>query len=120
MVTIQNHLGNINVSKQFFSTLIGGTVTNCFGVVGMNVGNARQTLMESIPFIKKKNYIDKGVSVRFANNSLIIDLHISVMYGVNVSSVVKSIQHKVRYVVEEETDLDVEKVNVFVDGIKDS
>lgn len=118
MVVIQNHLGKINITRQFFAALIGGTVTNCFGVVDMNVGNTKQTILESIPFIPKKKYIDKGVTVSYQHDKLIIDLHITVMYGINVASVVKSIQHKVRYAVEEEIDLSVEKVNVYVDAIK--
>lgn len=118
MVEIQNHLGKINITKQFFAALIGGTVTNCFGVVDMNVGNTKQTIIESLPFIRKKTYIDKGVTVSYLHDKLIIDLHITVMYGVNVASVVKSIQHKVRYVIEDETDIPVEKVNVYIDAIK--
>ena len=96
MITINNHLGTITYSKQFFYSLIGGTVTNCFGIVGMNAGDAKQT------------FVDK----------LYIDLHISVMYGVNVSTIVKSIIHKVRFAVEDETGFTVDKVNVFVDAVK--
>lgn len=119
MVTIQNHLGKINITKHFLVTLIGGTVTNCFGVVEMNAGTAKQSFLDSVPFFPGKNYIDKGVALRYKGNSLIIGLHISVMYGVNVKSVVKSIQNKVRYAVEDETGLTVEAVDVFIDGIKE-
>ena len=124
MVSINNHLGTINYTKQFFYTLIGGTVTNCFGVVDMNAGDVKQTFIEKvpIPFIKKfaeKTILsEKGVTVKFKNGKLYIDLHITVMYGVNVSTIVKSIIHKVRYAVEEETEFSVEKVNVFVDSVK--
>lgn len=124
MVSINNHLGTINYTKQFFYTLIGGTVTNCFGVVNMNAGDVKQTFIEKvpIPFIKKfaeKTILsEKGVTVRFKNGKLYIDLHITVMYGVNVSTIVKSIIHKVRFAVEEETEFSVDKVNVFVDSVK--
>lgn len=47
-----------------------------------------------------------------------MDLHISVIYGMNISAIAKSIVNKVRYTVEEATGLDVKKVNVFVDGMK--
>ena len=47
MITINNHLGTITYSKQFFYSLIGGTVTNCFGIVGMNAGDAKQTFVEN-------------------------------------------------------------------------
>ncbi len=39
-------------------------------------------------------------------------------YGVNIAAIVKSIVNKVRYTVEEATGLEVEKVDVFVDGMK--
>ena len=48
MITINNHLGTITYSKQFFYSLIGGTVTNCFGIVGMNAGDAKQTFVEKV------------------------------------------------------------------------
>ena len=124
MITKNNHLATITYSKQFFYTLIGGTVTNCFGIVGMNAVDAKQTFIEKVPlkFIKKfadKTILsEKGVTVKYKNDKLYIDLHISVMYGVNVSTIVKSIIHKVRFAVEDETGFTVDKVNVFVDSVK--
>lgn len=119
MVTKRTHLGDITVTRQFFSELIGRTIVSCFGVVDMNADGVRQTLRDVVPFLKKRNKsVDKGVSFRVAHGKLHIGLHITVMYGVNVASVVKSIQHKIKYAVEEETELTVERVDVFVDGIK--
>ena len=51
------------------------------------------------------------------NEDLIIELHISVSYGVNISAIVESIVNKVRYTVEEATDLKVSKVNVHIDAL---
>ena len=42
----------------------------------------------------------------------------SVMYGMNISEISKSIVNKVRYTVESVTGLNVKRVNVFVDGMK--
>ena len=69
-------------------------------------------------FAEKTILSEKGVTVRYKNDKLYIDLHISVMYGVNVSTIVKSIIHKVRFAVEDETGFTVDKVNVFVDAVK--
>lgn len=115
---IRNHLGEINISKQFFSQLIGGTLTNCFGVADTNACTPKQNFFESLPFTKNKKFVDKGVAVKTLRGKLIVDLHITVTYGVNISSVVRSIQHKIAYVIQEETDIEVEAVNVFIDGIK--
>ena len=98
---------------------IGNTLVNCFGVVDTNAGNVRQIMMNTLPFLKKRLQTDKGVNIRpTQDGKLVIDLHITVMYGVNVGSVVKNIRHKIMYAVEEETGLAVQKINVFVDGIK--
>ena len=81
----------------------------------MNVSGAKQGFHS---LIRGRNYIDKGVNVKYTRGKLIIELHITVMFGVNITAIVKSIVNKVRYTVEEETGLTVEKVNVYVDGMK--
>ena len=35
MVKIENYLGTVCVSQDYFSTLVGNAVTTCFGVAGM-------------------------------------------------------------------------------------
>ena len=50
--------------------------------------------------------------------ALVIDLHIEVTYGVNITAIVRSIINKVRYTVSDATGFEVAKVNVFVDGMK--
>ncbi len=119
MIRVKNHVGEITISQDYFMSLITNTVTNCFGVVQMNVNSAKQTLMAYLP-IKKGEEKQKscGVSVRVGKDKLVVDLHITVMYGVNVSAVVKSIMNKVRYTIEESTGISVERVNVYVDGIR--
>ncbi len=117
MIRVQNHVGMITISEEYFMSLISNTVTNCFGVVRMNVSSAKQTIMASLPFLRNKGG-QPGVSVRIGKDKLVVDLHITVMYGVNVGAVVKSIMNKVRYTVEESTGISVERVNVFVDGIR--
>lgn len=116
MVTLQNHVGKISFSAEFFTELIGNAVTSCFGVIAMNVRGFRETLSA---FSKKKNHdFARGVKVEYKDSALVIELHISLMYGVNINAVSKSIINKVGYTVKRATGIDVEKVNVFVDAIR--
>ncbi|MCH5205720.1 MAG: Asp23/Gls24 family envelope stress response protein [Oscillospiraceae bacterium] len=117
MVTLQNHVGKISISPDYFTELIGNTVTKCFGVISMNVSGLRDTLAAALPNQKKSSFA-RGVLVRFVKNKLIIDLHISLMYGVNMNAVVRSIINKVGYTVEQSTGISVESVNVYVDSIR--
>ena len=114
MISIENQYGTIEISQEYFSNLVGKAVSECFGVAGM-VSSPAQGLRAAIA---GKDTPDKGVRVRAAGDGLVIDLHIVVTYGMNISVIVKRIVNKVRYTVEQATNLDVAKVNVFVDSMK--
>lgn len=114
MIRLENHLGTIDISQEYFTSLIGSTVTSCFGVAGMRKANARQGLRS---FFSKQDHVDQGVTVKAEDKQLLIDLHITVMHGVNISAITKSIVNKVRYTVENATGITVKRVNVYVDGM---
>lgn len=103
MVSIENQYGKIEISQEYFSNLVGKAASECFGVAGM-VGTAAQGLRSAIAGRQTQ---DTGVRVRASGGGLVIDLHITVVYGVNISAIVKSIVNKVRYTVEQATNLDV-------------
>ena len=116
MVSLQNHVGKITISPEYFTELIGNTVKKCFGVISMNVAGLRETLSAIVR--RKKSNTPRGVKVKFIKDKLVIDLHISLMYGVNMNAVVRSIINKVGYTVEQSTGISVEKVNIYVDSIR--
>ncbi len=116
MITLENHLGKIDICEDYFRKLIGNATTSCFGVAGMSDGNVQQGIRSKL---SKRSYIDQGVVVTKDNYGISVDLHIVVTYGINIREVVKSIDEKVRYCVEEATGICVNNVNVFVDNLKD-
>ena len=115
MIRIENHLGTIENSQEYFANLIGNAASSCYGVAGMVKSGTKQGLRS---MFSRRSFADDGIRVRSENDKLIVDLHICVIYGMNISAIAKSIVNKVRYTVEEATGLDVKKVNVFVDGMK--
>ncbi|MDR2647916.1 MAG: Asp23/Gls24 family envelope stress response protein [Oscillospiraceae bacterium] len=116
MIRLENHLGLIEIEQDYFNEIIGTAVSSCFGVVGMASTGAKQGLRALLT--KKRSFVGQGVRVIRDGNGLVVDLHIVVSYGLNISAIVRSIVHKVRYTVEEATGLEVRKVNVFVDDMK--
>lgn len=116
MLTVENHLGTIGISKEYLSSLIGHTASTCFGVAGLNDAGSRFGLAS----IFKKAEIGKKecVSLNIKDGRLAIGLHITVVFGINISAVVDSLVHKIRYTIEEKTGLEVSKVTVYVDGMK--
>ncbi len=116
MITIENPLGKIQITEEYFSQLIGNVVPSCFGVVGMTNSTPIQRIRAF--FNKNRKYVDKGIKVYNDGDGLTVDLHIIVTYGVNITAIVQSIVNKVRYTVEEATGLKVNNVNVYVDSMK--
>lgn len=115
MIKIENHLGVIRVSNAYFANLIGHVAAECFGVSGLVNSTPAQGLRS---MISGKDAQDKGVQVNNSGGQLLIDLHISVTYGVNIAAIVKSIINKVTYTVEAASGLAVAKVNVFIAEMK--
>lgn len=112
---IENHLGTIDVSNEYMINLVGNAVVNCYGVAAMSYTDAKQGLLAKL---RKSDSIDKGIRIRTKNQKLMIDIHIIVTYGTNISAIVKSIMHKVEFTVTDKTGFEVYKVNVFVDGMQ--
>ena len=115
MIRIDNRYGTIEISQEYFRYLIGNAVSSCYGVVGMVRSGTRQGLRS---VLTRRAHVDDGVRVRNEGERLVVDIHIEVVFGMNISAIAKSIVNKVRYTVEEATGLTVKKVNVFVDGIQ--
>ena len=85
-----------------------------FGVAGLNAYGAKQ----GVSAMLKKENTTKGVIIRQDGDELIVDLHITVNYGINVGAIVDSIIHKVNYVLTEQAGVNVKSVNVYVDEMK--
>lgn len=117
MIKLENPNGYIEITNNYFANLVGKAAQSCFGVTGMVNSNPYRTIKNAIKQKVSGESSDQGVIVKSVNGELTIDLHISVSYGVNINAIVDSIVNKVRYTVEEATDLKVSKVNVYIDAL---
>jgi len=115
MVKLENHLGVIDVSYDDLEGIVKNAVASCYGIAGLATPAKKKSLLSAM---LRSDPEERGVSIRVKGARLVIDLHIIVTYGMNISAIVKSITHKVRFAVEESTDFSVARVNVFIDGMK--
>ena len=116
MISYETRVGTISISEAYLSKLIGHEVTSCFGVVGMVAGNSKQKIFN---LFSKEDTVDTGICVTGNTDYIDVELHIVVTYGMNINAIAESITEKVRYVVGEATGINVNKVIVKVDGIKE-
>ena len=114
MIKFYTPLGKIFMTGGYFAGLVGAAVKSCYGVCGM-ADNGTSDSLKSL--VLGANHPDRGVRVTEESGRLVIDLHIKVMYGLNIAAIVRSITHKVKYAVEDATTLRVARINVFVDDI---
>ncbi len=113
MIKMQNPLGKIYLTGNFFAELVSNAAQNCYGVAAMAPCGPADLARSLLPDIAP----EKGVRVVRDNGELCIELHIKVTYGVNISAIVRSIIHKVKYAVEDATGLQVQRISVSVDDI---
>jgi len=119
MIRLENQLGLIEVTPEYFNEIIGTAVTDCFGVAGMG----RQTMRNKwgnalLRRLNRPPFNHHGVRVYRDGSGLMVDLHIVIIHGLNISAIVRSIINKVCFTMEESLGLKVHRVNVFVDGMK--
>ncbi|MDD6460597.1 MAG: Asp23/Gls24 family envelope stress response protein [Absicoccus sp.] len=107
--------GNISISLDAIASLAGGTITECYGVVGM----ASQKLVRDgwAELLKKENY-SRGVIVRQQENGLVLDLYIIALQGIKLGEIVQEAQKRVKYVIEKTLEIKVEAVNITVQGVR--
>lgn len=116
MIAYETMIGKIEISEAYLSRLIGHEVTSCYGVVGMNPSSNRQRIFKAL---SRKEQLDTGIRVSGDSGSVTVELHITVIFGMNINAIASSITEKVKYVVKEATGITVDRVIVRVDGIKE-
>ncbi len=104
---------NLTISEDVIGIIAGIAAAEVEGVSGMTLG-----LVDGINQIlgSNKKY-SKGVKIELNGNNVVIDLFVIVRYGVRIPDVAFSIQNSVKTQVETMTGLNVESVNINVQGV---
>ena len=111
---INNKLGEIQISSDVIAMYAGMTAVECFGIVGM----AAVSMKDGLVKLLKRESLTHGINVTINNNAIDIDFHVIVSYGVSISTVADNLIESVKYKVEEFTGMPVEKINIFVEGVR--
>ena len=114
MTSINTSMGNISIDNEAIAQYAGSVAMECFGVVGMAGINMRDGLVKLL----KLDSMTRGINVMVRNNKLVINFHIIVAYGVSILAVSNNPISNVKYKVEEFTGIEIEKINIFVEGVK--
>lgn len=111
-ITTEN--GTIYYSEEALANIVGISTTECYGVVGMALKDAKDGFWQLI----KNDGLNKGVRISSKENRLYIELYIIVEYGTKISIIANNIIQKIRYNVENYTGLKVATITVNVQGVR--
>ena len=112
--SMDTHMGNISIDQEVVAQFAGTVAMECFGVVGM----AGMSVKDGLVKLLRKDSMTRGIQVFLNNNKLTMNLHITGSHGVSIRAVSHTLRHSVKYKVEEFTGIEVEKINIFVEGVK--
>ena len=112
--SMDTHMGNISIDQEVVAQYAGTVAMECFGVVGM----AGMSVKDGLVRLLKMDSMTRGIQVLLNNNKLTLNFHIIVSYGVSILAVADNLISSVKYKVEEFTGIEIEKINIYDEGVK--
>ena len=111
---INNKLAEIQINPDVIALYAGTTAVECFGIVGM----AAVSMKDGLVKLLKRESLTHGINVEIVDNRISISFHVIVAYGVSISAVSDNLIENVKYKVEEFTGMSVDKINIYVEGVR--
>jgi len=111
---LENQYGTINIENEVIARIAGLTAIDCYGIVGMAAKNVKDDIFQLL----KVESLTKGIKISVQEDRIVIDMHIIVEYGTNITAIAENTISTVKYKVETVCGINVEQVNVFVEGVR--
>lgn len=111
---MNTHMGSIAIDKDVVAQYAGTVAMECFGIVGM----AGVNIKDGIVKLLKKDNLKRGIVVNLKKDKLALEFHVIIAYGVNIRTLSSNLIDSVKYKVEEFTGIEVEKIDIFVEGVR--
>ena len=106
---IKNELGTITMNEELIASIAGFAAGENYGIVAMNSKTAGDALLQLVGGEKVSILEDQSID---------IDLYVTLMYGVSLPAVAANTISNVKYRVEELTGLKVKHVNIYVEAVR--
>lgn len=112
---MSTELGIVTVDAEVIAKYAGTVAVECFGIVGMAAVNMKDGLVHLL----KRESLTKGIQVRISeDNHISLHFHVIVSYGVSLLAVTDNLCSNVKYKVEEFAGMPVDKINVYIEGVR--
>ena len=113
--SMSTDLGIITIDPEVIAKYAGSVAVECFGIVGM----AAVSMKDGLVKLLKKESLTKGIQVGISDeNKITLNFHVIVAYGVSISAVTDNLISNVKYRVEEFSGMPVDKINIYIEGVR--
>lgn len=113
--SMSTDLGIITIDPEVIAKYAGSVAVECFGIVSM----AAVSMKDGLVKLLKKESLTKGIQVGISDeNKITLNFHVVVAYGVSISAVTDNLISNVKYKVEEFTGMSVDKINIYIEGVR--
>lgn len=107
--------GKVLIDGNVIATYAGSVAVECFGIVGMAAINMKDGLVKLL----KREHLTHGINIVInEDNTIDIDFHVIVAYGVSIETVSDNLIETVKYKVETFTGMKINKINIYVEGVR--
>lgn len=105
--------GRVSIANGAIMTIVHEAVLSCYGIVDMAPRSFRSAVSRKLGFSSDA----RGIDISVDDNRVSIELSIVVEYGTPIFTVASNVMEAVKFQVERILGMDVERVNVNVDGL---
>ena len=106
--------GRMIVTDRAVADIVGWTVLECYGVVGMASPNLRR----GVASLLARDRLHQGIKVEQNGDQLRVKLYIIVEYGLNVAEVAGNVRAQVAYNVERMIGRPITALQIYVQGVR--
>lgn len=115
LATVKTDYGTINFSKNIIEALIRLVLQEIEGIVLSKKLIFKNT---SNKLNKKNEGTAQDIRIEIKPNSIIVSLFLTINYGIRIPDLTWEIQAKVKEKLREVTELDIDIINVHIEGIR--
>ncbi|MDQ3540776.1 MAG: Asp23/Gls24 family envelope stress response protein [Chloroflexota bacterium] len=105
--------GKVEIANSAIATIVHEAVLSCYGIVDL----APRSLTSAIGRRLGVSSDARGIRIDVEDNRVSIELSVVMEYGIPIFTVASNVMEAVKFQVERVLGMDVERVNVNVDGL---
>ena len=111
---MDTEMGSVVIDSEVIARYAGSVAVECFGIVGM----ATVSVKDGFAKLVRGENLTRGINIQIEDNRITLSFHVIVAYGVNIPAVTDNLISNVKYKVEAFTGMTIDKIHIFVEGVR--